>query len=373
MPQDPEKKEVNLNDILLPKKEEHSPASATRINAGVLLENEQSAELPKGDAAPIVPPQRPEGPTDTPIAPLQTYESDVQSVISKKNISALDIASAESDRAGKSAFTLSTPKVDWGKVKSVATLLGSLLFVGAAAALLYFVFLRGAPTPVELTPAQTPFIAVDNTQVLLFTEAQLKRNTIMSNLVNLKDKTNISLGLISRVYLAVGSSSTAAGALPPPLQIQTLLSILAPNISQDFLRTLDPRYYIFGFHMFDGSQPFLILKVDSYEQAFSGMLAWERTMSQELSPLFTRIPRPKLNDEVQTPTGSTTEEVIVSPTQFKDKIVENHDARVIENAVGDILLIWTFLDRSTLLITTNEATLRELISRKSTFVSQSQK
>ncbi len=373
MPQTPDQNGVNLNDILLPKKEGQSPASATRINAGVLLEQEQSAELPKGDAAPIVPPERKEGPTDTPIAPLQTYESDVQSVISKKNISALDIASAESDRAGRSTFTLNTPKVDWGKIKSIATLLGSLLFVGAAAALLYFVFLRGAPTPIELTPAQTPFIGVDNTQVLLFTSAQLKRNTIMSNLINLKAKTNISLGLISRVYLAVGSSSEATGALPPPLQVQTLLSILAPNTSQDFLRTLDPLYYIFGFHMFDGSQPFLILKVDSYEQAFSGMLAWERTMSQELAPLFTRTPRPKLNGEVPTPTGSSTPEVVISPTQFKDKIVENHDARVIENEVGDILLVWTFLDRTTLIITTNEATLRELISRKSSFVSQSQK
>ena len=50
---------------------------------------------------------------------------------------------------------------------------------------------------------------------------------------------------------------------------------------------------------------------------------------------------------------------------FLDQIVENHDARVALNAQSDILLLWTFLDRSTIVITTNDATLREVISRLS--------
>jgi UDP-N-acetylglucosamine transferase subunit ALG13 len=49
-----------------------------------------------------------------------------------------------------------------------------------------------------------------------------------------------------------------------------------------------------------------------------------------------------------------------------DKIVENHDARVIQNNTGDVSLLWTFIDRNTLIITTNDATLREIISRLQT-------
>jgi len=39
------------------------------------------------------------------------------------------------------------------------------------------------------------------------------------------------------------------------------------------------------------------------------------------------------------------------------------DARVLQNQYGDVYLLWTFLDRNTLVITTNDATLREVISR----------
>jgi hypothetical protein len=46
-------------------------------------------------------------------------------------------------------------------------------------------------------------------------------------------------------------------------------------------------------------------------------------------------------------------------------VVENHDARVLYNNTGDIVLLWTFVDQHTLAITTNPATLREIISRLS--------
>jgi hypothetical protein len=368
MPQDQEKNAINPKDLLLPTKEAHTPASAQRVNAGVLLEGEQNAELPKVEAAPIQPAERPQGPIDSaPIAPLQTYERDVESVITQKNISAVDIAAAESARNGKNSAFIPQTQFDFTKIKRVGAFVASLLFVVGAGGLLYFAFLRPEPTAVNLTPANTPFIAVDDTQALVLAPEQLKRSILMNNLVALKEKTMISLGLISRFYVTISSTSTAK-TLPPAITAQTLLSTLAPNASDDFLRTLDPNYYILGIHTFDGNQSFLILKVDSYEQGFSGMLAWERTMQSELSPLFTRTPRPKISSEEIAVSSGTP--IQISPTQFQDKIVENHDTRVIINDAGDILLLWTFLDRNTLVITTNEATLRELISRRSTFVSQ---
>jgi hypothetical protein len=36
---------------------------------------------------------------------------------------------------------------------------------------------------------------------------------------------------------------------------------------------------------------------------------------------------------------------------------------VIQSQSGDILLLWTFVNRNILVITTNESTLREIISR----------
>lgn len=83
-------------------------------------------------------------------------------------------------------------------------------------------------------------------------------------------------------------------------------------------------------------------------------------MLGDLAPLFTRSPSPKINTQN---TASSTPPVQLLQTVFFDQVVENRDVRVVKNQAGDILLLWTFLDRNTILITTNEYTLREVITR----------
>jgi hypothetical protein len=118
------------------------------------------------------------------------------------------------------------------------------------------------------------------------------------------------------------------------------------------------------------------------------MLAWEESMYNDLTPLFKRVPpvharptgpTPTIEDPIGTSTASSSPAATSTPAatttaieapqffqgNFLDQIVENHDARVMLSQDGDILLLWTFLDRSTIVVTTNEATLREIISRLS--------
>ena len=367
MDQDPKKNVFNLKDILLPKKEERTPASASRANAGALLENEQKAELPKKEApAPITPPPTPVGPAETTnIAPLQTYQSDVESVISKQNVSVVSMAAAEAERNAKliASVTPDRPKRDWSWLINSGIVVGSIILVASAVALLMYVILRPAPSVTVQKGAVAPFIAVDDTQALVLAPEQFNRTTLMQNLESVKQKTALSLGFVSRTYVTISTTTLKANEVPPPVTIQQLLSTLAPNVTSEFLRTLDPTYYVLGTHAFDENQAFLIMRVDSYERAFAGMIAWERTMQAELNPLFSRNPRPRLAGEV----SSTTPQTILIPTAFRDKVVSNHDARVILNDAGDILLLWTFLDRNTLVIATNESTVSELIARRSTF------
>ena len=51
------------------------------------------------------------------------------------------------------------------------------------------------------------------------------------------------------------------------------------------------------------------------------------------------------------------------PTGFVDKVVANHDARVLQSSDGTVYFLWTLLDRNTLLITTNEDTVRAVLVR----------
>lgn len=364
-PDQNEKSEINLDDILLPKKEGRTPASAQRASAGVLLANEQNATLvPQAQqAAPVQPPPpTPQNKASAPIAPLQTYKTDIESVIQQKNVSVISIAAAEAERLGQNRGMLETlQKKDWSKVKNTLLLISGIVLVAGAAGGLLYAFLRPAPSLPQQISAQSPLISVDDTQVLLVPEAQWDRNTVMLNLNEIKNKTDISLGLISRDYVSLATNTPDKSVIPPAVSVQALLRLIAPNAPDELLRSLEPGAYVLGVHMFDGAQPFLIAQVDSYEQAFSGMLAWERTMQQELSPYFTRITHSRPGNTTPAPAEA------LLPGAFRDKIVSNHDARVILSESGETLLLWTFLDRNTLVITTADTTLGELISRRNTF------
>ena len=90
------------------------------------------------------------------------------------------------------------------------------------------------------------------------------------------------------------------------------------------------------------------------------MLSWEQNIQNDLSPLFLRTPRERTPDEI-IPKPAQDFRVVASP--FIDAVVENHDARVIRNDTQDILLLWAFADRQTLVLTTNEYTFREVLTR----------
>jgi hypothetical protein len=183
----------------------------------------------------------------------------------------------------------------------------------------------------------------------------------MSSLDAARQATALSLGLISQLQVTVSSSTSSGLAL---LSAQDFFTLLAPHMPPDLARSLQPNFLL-GVHVYNGNQPFVILSVYSYEEAYAGMLSWEQYLQGDLSPLFNYTPSPRIPEEgIATTSTSTTSQFI--QTGFTDKIVENHDARVLQNENGDIYLLWTFLDRNTLVITTNDATLREIISRLKT-------
>jgi hypothetical protein len=90
------------------------------------------------------------------------------------------------------------------------------------------------------------------------------------------------------------------------------------------------------------------------------MLAWEQHMQQDLLPLFAYYPSP--HPDI-TPVGTITPPKGIIQSGFVDTIVENHDARAIIDQYGQTELLWLFLDRSTILITTNPNTVHEIIMR----------
>lgn len=386
-PQDPkDNKGPDLSKILLPKKEAGpNPESAQRVDASALFAQEQAATLqkpaapaaaptpvapaPKGpEVAPFQKPAAPPPPatpnlsTPTPlpevtdVKPIQTYRADLEKVVTEKGVSVVSVAAAEAERRGKQPLSQEAQEEKDAKSKSYAMLAAGVLLVLIAIGVVAIIATRKTTVEVAQAP-KAPFINIDDLQMVPIPPGQNDRASVMTSLTAARQKTKVPLGLIEWLY-PEEPATTKDGAIRP-IGLQELLGIIAPNAPQDLLRVLTGRYFI-GIHSFDENQPFMLMQVDSYEVAYKAMLDWESGIRADLAPFFTRNPSPRQSGEPAV-VSTTTPQFL--QTGFVDRVVENRDTRVWQNDNGDILLLWTFLGRNLILVTTNEYTLREVLSR----------
>jgi hypothetical protein len=359
-----------LGQIILPTKEIHAPANAQRMSAGTLLAQEQTAQLPKS----VAPETAIKKPADSAkpnvsVAPLETYKGDIEKYVREKNVSVVSAAAAQARQrtqvrpisVAEMAQEEPEEKPPHSRRFYAAFIGGGVICIALAVGLVYFVATRTGRLPIP--PAlEAPFIAVDGVVDIPVAPSE-PSETLLANLEQAKDASTLSLGLIEQLRPILASST---GGNVELMGAQTFLALVSPTIPVNLLRTIQPTFLL-GAHTFDTHQPFIILKTDSYEEAFAGMLTWEDTMHSDLSPLFDYTPSAQINGQTSTSTtptqDSTDTQNTLNQSGFTDAIVENHDARVLENPAGDIYFLWTFIDQNTIVITTNEYTLREIISR----------
>lgn len=347
---------VNPKDFILPSKEVHSPFYAQRTGADVLLRQEQEATLPEVKAAPI--PEAPQAPLGTSefVRPLETYQGDIDKYMQQKNVTNVTIVAAEQRRVVAAENIVAKKQNEKGKSVTSQVVVSAVaaLMIVVAIGILSTVYLRTQPLQKVPTPS-APFIAIDETVSIPLPSATTQ--DVMNSLVAAKDKTILSPGLIAG-FLPL--TTTAAGT--QVVAAQNFLTTLAPNIPNQLLRTVQPAYIV-GVYADKANVPFIIFSVDSFQAGYAGMLAWEQTMPQSLAPLFAYSPQSTAVTATTTTTKAAAE-VLASP--FTDSILENHDARVLLDEHGNTTLLWTFIDRTTILIATNKNTLHEMLSRLTT-------
>ncbi len=135
-------------------------------------------------------------------------------------------------------------------------------------------------------------------------------------------------------------------------------TVVPPNEVMDFLAPIAPGTFTrsvtnVSFGSLD-NRPFIILRVNNFDNAFSGMLAWEQTMSSDLAPLFGPAVTESL--DAQARTSSQTRGAF-----FKDIVASNLSSRLLVNERGEDRIIYTFLDRQTILITTDRLQLANIL------------
>ncbi|MEX0918307.1 MAG: hypothetical protein WDZ93_04090 [Candidatus Paceibacterota bacterium] len=126
-----------------------------------------------------------------------------------------------------------------------------------------------------------------------------------------------------------------------------VLTVLAPNAPGAFLRAVTD--IEFGAYK---RTPFVILKVPNFDTALGGMLAWEQALDEDLEELFGT----PVTATVRPTARSTT------PTEpvFVDTVHANRDMRVLYDESAEEHLVYSFLNRTTVLITKTSGALTDI-------------
>ncbi len=206
-----------------------------------------------------------------------------------------------------------------------------------------------------LQTEQAARLKVENTQNFIPSETSHELNTngktgrdIAFMLGRERVETTGKLGSLVSVYFSEEESG-----LKKYLTAQEFLTQTGTDVPALLLRSLDPRFTT-GIHIFDGNQMFLVLKINSYENAFAGMLEWEENIETRLLPLL----RPAID--------LTYPKEAVDQRSFRDSVIRNRDVRVLQNELGRTLMLYAFTDQKTLVIATSPETLIEVATRLNT-------
>lgn len=296
---------------------------------------------------------------------IRTYQADIADAIRNDNVSMIKVALAEKKRQEKRG---SFDETVLGEKKSrlmyiVAGTVAVIVLVGLAGAFVFF----GAQKAEEVFTQNTP------PESIIFTESRIGINVDgrdgddLSRLVKREKDEKLPLGEMKEIVLVTGTSSR-------PILTQEFFDITNSRVPDTLNRSLSDQFML-GIYSFSPYDTFAIFKVGFYDNAFAGMLEWEDSLQSDIGDFFiARKPAPVVTgsstDAVSTPSEASTPPDssigIFNGDRFVDRVVQNHDARVLIDKYGNTLLLYTFLDKDTLVISSSDKALKEVMYRLTT-------
>jgi hypothetical protein len=294
-------------------------------------------------------------PLDTGPTPLHTYTSDFADRIDSQQASKFSVLAAQSD-AGLTTTTV-TSSGRRGLVPAILAVL--LILVGIGGIYAAYRFTSTGEDP-EITLGVPSLIFADEKMELLGPDYRQ----------NLADAATQPLveGNILITYVTV-ASSTPLGLKSAPQPGGALIRVLSLGAPDILLRNVDVSSTVGVVSAGGQTGPFFILRVNSYERTFAGMLGWENRMLNDLQPFYPQYAMP-VPEPATTATSTATSTVQVpslaalpSAEGFVDDVVSNIDVRMLKDGAGRTLIIYGYSDKETLVIARDEAAFTTLVAR----------
>ena len=276
--------------------------------------------------------------TDVQVRPIRTYPDDIAQIVGEQKESAISISvkQAEKKQKEEDLEKKNNPEIvrKAGKPisKSALAFMSIFFVVGGLVVLGYFWW--------QSRPADDERIIIDT---LLIADGEVKKEldniskTDFENFVRAQKNIPREAGAVTHLKFSKKTLSTEHTA-----SAKDVLKVLESKTPPALVRSMSGDN-MFGLIQVQGeSIPFWIIEVDSFENAFDGILDWEDFIQEDLVPVFSNSTQ------------------AIDPV-FTDVISRNKDIRVLRNNAGEELLVHTFLDKNTLLITEKEIAFKELL------------
>lgn len=302
---------------------------------------------------------------DVVIRNLRTFQGDVADAIKKQNASVLSITLAEKKKKDKEETQedkhakVENHKRAWSVLASIL-----LIILGVGTVGVFYYLQKQAPAPSTPGPAPEQTIVGYNTKKGINVDGAT-RQKFLTVIAEEKNNSTVNPNEITYLYLNKEQSVVARG-----LTTKELFTILDTKIPGATLRSFGDQF-MFGFFRDENIESFLLIHVNSFDIAYDGMLKWENTIASDIGSLFYSQTNTQPTTIAEATTTSTTTPKLsslpkVAPqitNAFEDETFANKDARVLKNSTGKTLLLYSFLDKETLLITSNENTLKEMVNK----------
>lgn len=260
---------------------------------------------------------------------LHTYAQDVSEEIRKRGATLATIVGAERERAVAREASLVPARIKI-PTRNVAFIVGAALLVvlGGGALITVFIISSRKETAQGI---ESGIIYANKTARI-----ELGNDPLVTALTAERETATLSLGEVERI-------------VPTKNDVEMSPKVLLTELGAPDVLARNAKRVMLGVHAFDRNQPFIIVETNYYDITFDAMLAWEGTIAETLGDFF----RPVTNT------------MRVPGLHFTDGIFKNIDVRMSERSWS---IIYAFPGRDLLIITTNENTLAEILTRRSVSV-----
>lgn len=275
--------------------------------------------------------------TDDGLPRIRTYATDMSEEIRKRGSTLTSIVGAEKKRNAEAGIYTGEKPIEQNKSRVLFFVGGAVLLVILGALSIGVALMLQKPG--GTTPTRTALISTNRSEKI----EEVADMPLAKLLAGVRASATLNLG-------EVEAFSITDGGVPLTAE-QVLTALGAPN---ELARNASD--IMVGVHSFEYNQPFILIRVSEYDRAFAAMLVWESTMSAGLDDFFK-------------PTNVTSSGItsIAPLLTFTDHVSQNIDIR---ESQPEWPVVYAFLGRDLLLITTNESTLHEIVTRVSAQKSQ---